>query len=471
MSHALRIFIPAARMEAVYPTLVQALGGGKALRIEKPLPLLKLSELRCLNFQLEGSGEHVRTPLVFPLVHTQQFNFDSGVPSPHLFKGVDWLILGNRQEDLVRYLEEVRLGMGAGHGFCVVPYLALRGPLPQEAAQGEPRLQLRKNPSNFNQKTWATTCRQLMTLPEERWGEVGISNTADLVHVFEPALERLLPEPPRRIIDLGCGLGQVARTLAQRYPEAEVTGLDASAEAIAVARNTFCLPNLSFDVADISDPLPFKPGRVDLIVSTNALPYARNQLAAARGLMGLLSPRGLLLNHCRCEESHLFWDFPKSALLPNNTQIFLADWLRAADEAGLATEVSSISLGTSAHFYLSKPFTLFDEAMEAFAAPRRSAVPQPFSPLYSHVLLAHSRLAQPADKSLLPLADNHLERLQQVLRHIAQAPKEGQYAALVTWSFIFKSFPLFPEALDFLVASLPEAAPILNYSLGQGLCA
>ncbi len=345
----------------------------------------------------------------------------------------------------------------------VIPYLDLRGPLPQTAKPGEPHLALHKSTGNFNQKTWDETCRRLRALPEERWSEVGISNTCDLFRVFEPTLNRLSPEQPRLILDLGCGLGQTARTLAQRFPQARVIGLDASPEAIMVATSAFQLPNLTFRVADLSNPLPLAQGSVDLIVSTNALPYARDQRTTARGLFDLLSPRGLLLNHCRSEESHLFWDFPNSALLPDNTQIFLSDWMLPAREAGLATEVHSISLGTSAHFYLANPFPIFSEAMDAFAAPRRDASSRPYSPLFSHVLLAHSRLAEPTDT--LPLAENHLERLDQVLPHVIGAPEEGQRAALIAWNFLAKRLALAPEALDFLMACLPVSAPVLQHML------
>jgi len=47
-----------------------------------------------------------------------------------------------------------------------------------------------------------------------------------------------LPDHAERILDLGCGPGDLTRGLAQRYPDASVLGLDLSAAMLAQARQT-----------------------------------------------------------------------------------------------------------------------------------------------------------------------------------------------------------------------------------------
>ncbi len=81
-----------------------------------------------------------------------------------------------------------------------------------------------------------------------------------------------------RIWDLGTGSGAIALALAARLPRAEVTGMDVSAEALAIARENARLNHLKvhFVQADLlRDPLP---GALDVIVSNP--PYVTRSEAA-----------------------------------------------------------------------------------------------------------------------------------------------------------------------------------------------
>lgn len=59
-------------------------------------------------------------------------------------------------------------------------------------------------------------------------------------HRMRPAIDllsRVALESPRRIVDLGCGSGNVTLLLAQRWPTARILGLDGSSEMLALARS------------------------------------------------------------------------------------------------------------------------------------------------------------------------------------------------------------------------------------------
>ena len=70
-----------------------------------------------------------------------------------------------------------------------------------------------------------------------------------------------IPFAPRRVLELGIGTGETTRRLLERYPEAEVTGLDASPDMVFKAREL----GVEVGLARMEDPLPDGPW--DLVIS------------------------------------------------------------------------------------------------------------------------------------------------------------------------------------------------------------
>jgi len=66
---------------------------------------------------------------------------------------------------------------------------------------------------------------------------------------IEAAVETLAewaPARPRRVLEIGCGVGATAWRMARAWPGAEVIGLDLSPASIEAARTCFRRPNLSY---------------------------------------------------------------------------------------------------------------------------------------------------------------------------------------------------------------------------------
>jgi SAM-dependent methyltransferase len=84
-----------------------------------------------------------------------------------------------------------------------------------------------------------------------------------------------LEEAPRRALDLGTGTGKGAIFVAERFPAADVVGVDLSPEMIAEARRVLppgLAERVRFEVADAAE-LPFEDGAFDVVVLLNMIPF------------------------------------------------------------------------------------------------------------------------------------------------------------------------------------------------------
>lgn len=117
--------------------------------------------------------------------------------------------------------------------------------------------------------------------PELYDGKLGIVS-----ELGRGVVDWLAPEPGERILDLGCGTGDLAAVIAEG--EAEVTGMDASAEMIAAARSKY--PNLRFEVGDgqcFKVEAPY-----DAVFSNAALHWMRDAEGTAASIWNALKPGG-----------------------------------------------------------------------------------------------------------------------------------------------------------------------------------
>jgi 2-polyprenyl-3-methyl-5-hydroxy-6-metoxy-1,4-benzoquinol methylase len=109
-----------------------------------------------------------------------------------------------------------------------------------------------------------------------------------------PSFMALLPDVSgRRVLDLGCGAGQLALHLAERGA-AEVIGVDLSERMLALARAERRHPCVTYLRAAIED-VSFAPERFDLVVSSLAFHYVADYRGLVRRIAGWLSPGGILV--------------------------------------------------------------------------------------------------------------------------------------------------------------------------------
>ena len=92
---------------------------------------------------------------------------------------------------------------------------------------------------------------------------------------FGDLLARVNAEAPGLVVDLGCGPGNLTAMLAERWPQAQVLGVDNSPEMIAAANAGISADGggrLSFTLADIRDWRPGHPVDVSVALVMTASP-------------------------------------------------------------------------------------------------------------------------------------------------------------------------------------------------------
>lgn len=101
---------------------------------------------------------------------------------------------------------------------------------------------------------------------------------------LQAALESL-PDPPVRVLDVGTGSGAAARLATRLWPDADVTGIDASEGMIAEARRLST--GERYEVGDAS-ALPFADASFDAVLLNNMIPFF-GELARVTALGGVVA--------------------------------------------------------------------------------------------------------------------------------------------------------------------------------------
>jgi ubiquinone/menaquinone biosynthesis C-methylase UbiE len=104
-----------------------------------------------------------------------------------------------------------------------------------------------------------------------------------------------LPELRGQVLELGCGTGNLQRTLAQQSTSHWVVGLDASPTMLAITRRKLAraaLPNHL--TRGVAQALPFAPNSFDSIVATFPTDYILDSATLAE-IWRVLHPNGRLV--------------------------------------------------------------------------------------------------------------------------------------------------------------------------------
>src|SRR6266566_3896781 len=131
-------------------------------------------------------------------------------------------------------------------------------------------------------RDWDADAYDRLPIPMTRWG-------AEVVG-------RLDLSGDERVLDAGCGTGQVTRELLRRLPNGTVVALDGSPSMIEQARERLDDDRVEFVVHDLLDPIPIGP--VDAILSTATFHWVTDHDRLFANLAGVLRHGGQLAAQC-----------------------------------------------------------------------------------------------------------------------------------------------------------------------------
>lgn len=146
-------------------------------------------------------------------------------------------------------------------------------------------------------------------------------------------LARVMVEKPHHMVDLGCGPGNSTELLCERWPFAEVVGVDNSPEMLARARLE--LPEVEFVEADVLGYRPEKP--VDLLFANAVFQWVPEHDKLLPELLASLTPGGALA-----------FQVPNNFDQPSH---LLMREVPGPWSARLAEVRSEPRVGTAAHYY------------------------------------------------------------------------------------------------------------------------
>ncbi|TVQ45134.1 MAG: methyltransferase domain-containing protein [Gloeocapsa sp. DLM2.Bin57] len=121
---------------------------------------------------------------------------------------------------------------------------------------------------------------------DRRWSiylDKSITKTLNLLHI----------NPPKQILDLGCGTGLLLQALLARFPEAKLVGIDYSLEMLNIAKQR--LPDTVELHLGSAEDLPFTENSFELVISTSAFHYFPNPVVAIQEATRVVKTNGNLV--------------------------------------------------------------------------------------------------------------------------------------------------------------------------------
>src|SRR5512138_2043460 len=142
---------------------------------------------------------------------------------------------------------------------------------------------------------------------------------------FYDLLALVEKRPHLRVVDLGCGTGELTRQLADALPDSDVIGLDSSAQMLEKAAS-FSSSNVHFEQGDQAE----LTGEWDLIFSNAALQWSENHAELIPRLYRSLAPGGQIAVQVPSNHNHVSHQLYRETASEEPFQSYLKGFQRYA---------------------------------------------------------------------------------------------------------------------------------------------
>lgn len=148
----------------------------------------------------------------------------------------------------------------------------------------------------------------------QNWAEMYRQTDRSFAGLTQTLLERIDRLPGDEVLDVGCGAGELTLAIARARPQARVTGIDLSADLVAVARERASeRANVALIEADAASHVP--DTAPDLIVSRHGVMFFADPVAAFGHLRQVAAPSAELMFSCFRSDAENPWASAVGALL------------------------------------------------------------------------------------------------------------------------------------------------------------
>ena len=128
--------------------------------------------------------------------------------------------------------------------------------------------------------------------------KTGIASKSYEVRSKVDVLKRYIPKlkSDSKILEIGYGTGDLLHELSQKYPNAQLTGVEVVKEAIILYKTRFAKDrNVKLVLANVEEKLPFYKKEYDVVILSHVLEHIKDERKFLNKILDVLAISGIII--------------------------------------------------------------------------------------------------------------------------------------------------------------------------------